>query len=208
MLPLTTLRLLKVMPQAEPRIAEFIGPLNQALARWDITTDARIAPFLAQAAHESLELTRLEENLSYSAERLCQVWPRRFPTLGDALRYDRKPEKIANRVYGDRLGNGNEASGDGWLYRGRGIFQLTGRSNYRDASLAVAGDADTLLVNPDLVARPEYACATAGWFWATTGCNELADAGDFIAVTRRINGGTLGLTERVALWHRAIQALM
>lgn len=207
MIPLTTLRLLEVMPQAGERVVAFIGPLNQALARWDITTDARIAPFLAQAAHESLELTRLEESLHYTAGRMMEIWPSRFPDLASAWPYHRNPERLANKVYADRLGNGNEASGDGWLYRGRGIFQLTGRANYRAASIAVAGDADTLLLNPELAATPEYSCAIAGWFWATRGCNELADNDDFVEITRRINGGVVGLTERVALWHRALTAL-
>lgn len=207
MLPLTIIGLLKVMPGASRVAAEFIGPLNQAFARWDITTSQRIAAFLAQAAHESGELQRLEENLNYSAEALQRVWPRRF-NAEDAQACARKPELIANRVYADRLGNGNEASGDGWRYRGRGIFQLTGRKNYRECSIAIAGDADTLLMNPELLATPTYACESAGWYWAVNGLSDLADRGGFDEITRRINGGMNGAGDRLAYWSRATSTLM
>jgi len=203
MIPITIIGLLKVMPRSRDVAAAFIGPLNQAFARWDIATPRRISAFLAQAAHESAELTKLEEDLRYSAGRLVALWPRRF-TPAEALAYEGNPEAIGNRVYGGRLGNGPEASGDGWRYRGRGIFQLTGRANYRDASIAVAGDADTLLVNPELVAEPVYACQTAGWYWASQDLNALADVGDVETITRRINGGRHGLAERVAYWQRAL----
>lgn len=206
MIPITIITLLSAMPRSKPVASAFIGPLNQAFAHWDIASDARIAAFLAQAAHESVELSCLEENLNYSAEGLRRVWPGHF-NEDEAADYARQPERIANRAYAGRNGNGDEASGDGWLYRGRGIFQLTGRRNYGAASVAIAGDLDTLLVNPDLVATPEYACETAGWFWSTKGLNELADAGQFELITRRINGGTTGLADRVACWHRAIEAL-
>lgn len=185
--------------------AAFIAPLNQAMMRCTIDTDARIAAFLAQAAHESGELLHLEENLNYSAAGLVQTWPKRF-TLEEALACERKPAKIANRVYSNRLGNGSELSGDGWLFRGRGIFQLTGRANYHAASWAICGDA-TLVESPDLVAKPEYACETAGWFWKTNNLNRFADTGDFEGLTRSINGGLNGLSDRVAHWHRAIEAL-
>lgn len=206
MLPITTIGLLKVMPRAQRVVAAFIGPINQAMLRWDIVLDARIAAFLAQAAHESAELTHLEESLNYSADALSRLWPRHFGAQ-EAQDYARQPEKIANRAYADRMGNGDEASGDGWRYRGRGIFQLTGRANYRDCSIAIAGDADTLLLNPELVAEPDYACESAGWFWQSKGLNELADRGGFEEITRRINGGLNGLEDRVAHWHRAIEML-
>lgn len=206
MLPITIMGLLRVMPRAVHVAAEFIGPLNQAMVRWGIDTDVRIAAFLAQAAHESAELTRLEENLSYSAEGLLRTWPRRF-TAELAGEYAKKPEAIANRVYANRLGNGPEELGDGWRYRGRGIFQVTGRANYRDCSIAIAGDADTLLVNPELLTAPEYACQSAGWFWTSRGLSELADRGGFEEITRRINGGLHGLAERVGYWNRAIAML-
>src|SRR5258708_5019421 len=125
MLPLTTIRILRMMPRAADVVASFVGAINQALIRWDIVTDVRIAAFLAQAAHESAELTHLEENLNYPAEALVRMWPKRF-TAETAAACARQPEAIANRVYADRLGNGPPESGDGWTYRGRGIFQLTG----------------------------------------------------------------------------------
>jgi putative chitinase len=203
MLPLTTVGLLCVMPNAGERIARFVGPLNQALAKFDICTPERVAAFLAQVAHESGELAHLEENLNYSAEALLRVWPNRF-TSDEAIACARQPERIANRVYADRLGNGPPESGDGWLYRGRGLLQITGRTNYRYCSIAIAGDADTLLLNPERLTWPAYACESAAWFWAARGLNELADRGGFREITYRINGGLNGLKERVAYWDRAI----
>jgi putative chitinase len=206
MLPITIMGLLKVMPRAVNVVTDFIGPLNQAMAKWDIASNARVAAFLAQAAHESAELTHLEENLNYSAEALVRVWPKRF-TAEEAAVCARQAEKIANRVYADRLGNGPPESGDGWRYRGRGIFQLTGKANYEACSIAIAGDADTLLLNPELLTAPMYACESAGWFWASRGLSDLADRGGFEEITRKINGGTTGLAERVGYWNRAIAML-
>lgn len=205
MTSITLAQLQAAMPESEPVAASFVGPLNQAMAKWEIDTPDRVAAFLAQAAHESAELLRLEENLNYSAAGLVQTWPSRF-SLEAALHYERKPELIANRAYANRLGNGDQASGDGWRFRGRGIFQLTGRANYHEASWVICGDA-TLVESPDLVARPEYACETAGWFWRTNNLNRFADVADFEGLTRAINGGTHGLQSRVAHWHRAIEAL-
>lgn len=202
MLPVTVPRLLAVMPRGRDRAVEFIGPLNQALAEWDITTTARVNAFLAQVAHECAELTTLRENLNYSAEGLVRTWPSRF-TAVDALQYARQPERIANRVYANRMGNGDEASGDGWTYRGGGLIQLTGMSAFLEASIGTCGDADTLLKNPELIVAPKYACATAGWFWASRGLNELADRGEFKAITRAINGGMYGLVDRMAYLARA-----
>lgn len=207
MLPLTIPRLLQVMPAlGVERAALWIGPLEQAMVRWEINTRPRIAAFLAQAAHESSELRHLEESLNYSADGLVRTWPNRF-TAGLAGEYARKPEAIANYVYADRLGNGDKASGDGWLYRGRGIFQLTGRANYRDCSVAIAGDADTLLVNPEFLTDPDFACQSAGWYWSSRGLSDLAERGGFEEITRKINGGLIGLPERLKYWNRAIQML-
>jgi putative chitinase len=207
MLPLTIPRLLQVMPAlGVERASLWIAPLEQAMARWEITTRPRIAAFLAQAAHESAELRHLEENLNYSAEALVSTWPSRF-TSSLAGEYARKPEAIANYVYADRLGNGDKASGDGWLYRGRGIFQLTGRANYRDCSIAIAGDADTLLTNPEFLTDPDFACQSAGWFWQSRGLSDLAERGGFEEITRKINGGLVGLPERLKYWNRAIAML-
>lgn len=190
-----------VMPALPDERAECFAPyLVAAALEFDINTAARVAAWLAQAAHESGELAHLVENLNYSAAGLRKTWPLRFPDDATATRYARQPMAIANHVYGGRLGNGPEASGDGWTYRGRGIFQLTGRANYRDAGrvLHLALEA-----SPELLEHPEPACRSAGWFWRTRGCNLLADAGDFLEITRRINSGMLGLAERRAYWARA-----
>jgi putative chitinase len=194
------------MPGAVHVITEFIGPLNQAMDRWNINNRARVAAFLAQAAHESGELTRLEENLNYSAEALVRLWPRRFtPELAAACA--RRPEAIANVVYADRMGNGDVTTGDGWTFRGRGVFQLTGRANYGDCSTAITGEADTLLVNPELLTTAAYACDSAGWFWDSRGLSDLADRDGFEEITRKINGGLIGLPDRVMYWKRAIAML-
>src|SRR5713226_4099532 len=140
-----------VMPRCkEP--TNWVAPLNAAMARFDINDARRAAAFLAQIAHESAELCSLTENLSYSAARLMSVWPKRFPTVAAAQQYERNPEKLANFVYASRLGNGDENSGDGWRYRGRGLIQVTGRGNY-----CAAGTALDLALedDPDQLAQPE-----------------------------------------------------
>lgn len=206
-LPLTVPMLLAIMPGAGEAASTFLMPLQQSMARWGIAdSDARVAAFLAQVAHESDDLTALEENLNYSAEGLLKTWPNRFSAEA-AAHYARKPELIANRVYANRMGNGDQASGDGWRYRGRGLFQLTGKKNYAAASLAICGDASVLVKSPELVVTPEYACETAGWYWHDNDLDRFADTGDFDGLTRAINGGLNGLKERVAYWHRSIEAL-
>jgi putative chitinase len=212
---LTSVALLRILaPQPErleaelERITGWLGPLEQAMAAADILRPPRMAAFLAQCAHESAEFNRLEENLRYSAAALLRVFRLHFPDAAIAERYAaRGPEAIANRAYADRMGNGPEASGDGWSFRGRGLLHITGRKNYRLASMAIARDPDKLQRAPWLVISPEYACATAGWFWQSNGLNELADAGRFLEITRRINGGTNGLDARVRYWDRARKAL-
>jgi putative chitinase len=207
MIALTVTRLMQVMPAAGvDRLSAWIEPLEKAAARWEINTRPRIAAFLAQAAHESSELRELEENLNYSAEALVRLWAHHFtPEL--AAEYARKPEAIANRAYASRLGNGDEASGDGWRYRGRGIFQITGHDNYRDCSKAIAGDQSTLVDNPEFLTDPEFACMSAGWFWHSRGLSDLAERGGFEEITRKINGGLNGLPDRLKYWNRAIEML-
>lgn len=180
-----------------------------AVIRFSLTTPTRQSAFLAQAAHESAGFTRLTENLNYSATGLAATWPGRFRgadgqpnALARAL--NRRPEAIANVVYANRMGNGPEASGDGWRYRGRGLLQITGRAQYERCGAALGLP---LVEQPDLLAQPEPAVLSAAWFWQVNGLNELADAGDFEAITRRINGGLNGLAERRALWAKFREAL-
>lgn len=197
---ITAAQLKGVMPDTD-RAEDFAGPLSAACERFHITLPKRIPPFLAQIAHESGSLKHLSENLDYGADGLCRTWPNRF-NAEQSLECARQPEKIANRVYCDRMGNGSEASGDGWRYRGRGLIQLTGRDNYARCGIAIGLD---LLAHPDLLEQPEGASLSAAWFWSTHGCNELADAGDFTGITKKINGGTNGLDERQRFFRRAQQ---
>lgn len=168
-----------------------------ALATWlpvgAINTRLRVIHFLAQICHESGFVPRAE-NLNYSTTaRLQQVWPSRFASAIDAANYVRNPEKLANRVYADRMGNGDEASGDGWRYRGRGWIQLTGRANYE--AFGLSGDPDALLTT-------DGAAKSAVLFWGSKHLNTLAEADDAVTITKRINGGTVGLSDRLALVER------
>lgn len=165
---------------------QFAPSLAAAAARFDINTPPRVAAFIAQCRVESAGFTALEEGLSYSTpERIRQVFPTRVASLADAATLVRKPQALANRVYGSRLGNGNEASGDGWKFRGRGLKQLTGRANYADAAV---GLGRPYVDHPEWVALPEDACLTAAWYWHAAKCNILADSGQWDAITRAING--------------------
>ncbi len=182
--------------------ARFAGPLTAAMQRWGIASPLHQAGFLGQIAVESARLTVLTENLNYSAERLCAVWPRRFPSLAAAQPFARNPERLANSVYGGRMGN--VAEGDGWRYRGRGLKQLTGRDNYTAYSRAAGVDA---VGSPDLLLEPEWAADSAGWFWHASGCAAFAEARDWTGLSKRVNGGTNGLQERIAATVRAMRAL-
>lgn len=198
------MRLTSAQVQALTGDAErWLEPLNAALARWEINTPDRAAMFLAQCGHESGGFRRLTENLNYTAAQLLRTWPNRF-TADDAAAMALQPEKIAERAYGGRMGNAAEGGGDGWRFRGRGIIQLTGRENYRLAGQALGIDATG---NPEQLAEPAVAAQVAGWYWATNGCNALADAGDFEGVTRRINGGLNGYEDRQR-WLAKVRAIL
>jgi len=186
----------------------FADPLQAAMALHDISTQRRQAAFIAQAMLESARFTRLEENLFYTTPaRIAAVWPSRFKSADEAAAYARNPQKLANRVYAGRNGNGDEASGDGWLFRGRGLFQLTGRANYIRAS-AGTGQGSVYVLRPELVAEPSDACLTAAWYWRSNGCNDMADAGNFDATTRAINGpAMLHAAERRHLFDELRDAL-
>lgn len=184
---------------------EWIDAINETFDRFDINTPERQACFLGQCAHESAGFTALKENLNYSAEGLTKVWPKRFPSLDAAQPYHRNPEKIANKVYADRMGNGDEDSGEGFKYRGRGLIQLTGKDNYRACGEALGVD---LVEDPDQVSSPKYAALSAGWFWDKNKLNQYADANDMTTLTKRINGGTHGMEDRVARTQHALDSLM
>jgi putative chitinase len=178
-------------------------PLNETFERFNINTPLRQACFLGQCAHESGHFKFLEENLNYKADALMRVWPKRFNhELAQECAHN--PERIANVVYADRMGNGDSESGDGYAYRGRGLIQLTGKTNYDAFGNAMGMD---VLENPDYLSTPEGACLSAGWFWEHHGLNELADQNELEQMTKRINGGTLGLQERAALMQQALDVL-
>ena len=206
---ITAQHLKTIMPKCNTD--QWLNPLNQAMTQFEINTSSRIAAFLAQVAHESVETTILSENLNYSALRLTQVWPQRFPSVAMAQAYAKNPEKLANFVYAGRGGNGNSASGDGWRYRGRGLFQLTTKDNYRLAGQALALP---LVDKPDLLLSPEVAALTAAQFWQRLGLNVLADhqvgdndEKDFEKISIKINGGKVGLAERKRYWQLAKKTL-
>lgn len=206
---ITSQQLLQILPDARPVAGVFVSALNQAMARFRIDSPVRAAAFLAQVGHESGQLTQLKENLNYGAQGLANTWPARFRGAdgrpnAKALQLARNPEAIANSVYAGRLGNGAEETGDGWRYRGRGLIQTTGRANYRATGQALGADLEQV---PQLLEQPVYAALSAAWFWQEHGLNELADAGQFQAITKRINGGLHGLAERVALWEVAKRVL-
>ena len=207
-MPITEQQLLQVLPKARPVAGVFLPALNRAMLRWKIDSRLRAAGFLAQIGHESGQLRVLVENLNYSADALVRTWPSRF-TAQTAPAYARQPEKIANRVYGGRMGNGPESSGDGWRYRGRGLIQLTGRNNYR-----AAGTELGLLLEdqPELLEQAEHAAQSAAWWWAKHGLNELADADRIQDIGSIINTGKPGrvphgATERKALYDIAVRVL-
>lgn len=183
--------------------AKFADALNAAMEEFEINTKQRQAMFLAQCAHESGHFRLVSENLNYSADGLNRVFPKYFKNAGrDAQDYHRQPEKIANVVYSNRMGNGDEASGDGWRFRGRGLIQLTGRSNYIACSEDLMVD---LLENPDYLLTPEGAARSAAWFWWRNDLNEFADRGDIVGCSKRVNGGTIGLEDRKELYESAME---
>ena len=181
---------------------KWLQPLNDAFAKYDISTPKRQACFLGQAMHESGNFKNLEENLNYSALGLMKTWPSRFPDLDTADKYAHNAEKVANKVYAGRMGNIEE--GDGYAFRGRGIFQLTGRENYANFGHNAAVD---VLSNPNLLSTPEYATLSAGWFYNKRGLNQYADVMDVESLTKRINGGTIGLDNRKAQINKVLDII-
>lgn len=179
--------------------------LGAAAAVYDIRdSEDRLAMWTANVLHESQQLRHLEEDLSYSPSRLRDVWPKRFPSWDIARHFAGRPEALANYVYADRNGNGDEDSGDGWRFRGRGPLQLTGRTNYTRAGEALA---QPLVLEPDLVLQPDIGALTAAWYWWQAGCHALADRGLFGDCVRAINGALTGIDDRSAYLIRARKVL-
>jgi putative chitinase len=172
---------------------KWLEPLLETFEKYEINTPKRQACFIGQCMHESGGFKFLRENLNYSAKGLVATWPSRFPNEEFAEEYARKPERIANKVYGGRMGNTED--GDGAKYIGRGLIQLTGKDNYKAVTEALGID---LVANPQLLEEPRYAALSAGWFWNKKGLNALADANDIETMTKRINGGFIGIADRKA----------
>ena len=183
---------------------QFLEPLTETFERFDISTPARRAAFLAQAIHESAGFTKLEEDMFYRRpERIMAMWPRRFSGFGEASKFLRNPKALANRVYAGRYGNGDEASGDGWRYRGRGLFQLTFRGNYLEAEKAIGRP---YVEQPELVALPRDAALTAGHYWSVRQMNALADSAQIDEITKRINPAMVAAGERRSHFDEALRA--
>lgn len=193
---ITEAQIQKIMPRAKrEHIKDFVRTFNTWAPIFRIDTPLRVVHFLGQVAHESVELSAMTENLNYSADGLRKTFPKYFPTTEEAMKYARKPEKIANRVYANRVGNGNEDSGDGWKYRGRGLIQLTGRSNYQayqDSGYCI-GD---LMGHTEWLESYPGALKSAMWFWHKNDLNKWADMDNIEKVTKTINGGLHGLAKR------------
>jgi putative chitinase len=199
---ITQQQLAQILP-GNPYIEHWCDALNKILPDYDISTPQRIAAFLAQCAHESGGFTALHENLNYRPETLCKVWPHYF-NESNVNDYAHQPEKIANRAYAGRMGNGDETSGDGWNYCGRGLIQLTGKNNYQAFADSIQTDIGQI---PAYLQTFEGAIQSACWFWENNNLNACADAGDIVKMTKIINGGELGLDDRTARYNHALQVL-
>jgi len=202
-----TLAQLKQLLPKNPYVAQWHNALSQLLPDYEINTPQRIAAFIAQCAHESGEFVFLKENLNYKAPTLRKIFPKYFPTDAIANEYVSKPNKqeaIANKVYANRMGNGPESSGDGYRFCGRGLIQLTGRDNYTffAGSLQISVEEAS-----EYLQTFEGAAQSACWFWETNNLNQFADKGDILTLTKRINGGTIGLEDRIKHYEHALHVL-
>ena len=187
-----------------PYAEQWYEALVQILPDYDINTVPRVAAFLAQTAHESGNYRAIKENLNYRAETLMKVWPRYFPSMEIANQYAHKQAAIANRAYGGRMGNGPEASGDGYKFCGRGLIQLTGKDNYTRYAQSLEISLDEA---SEHLTTFEGCVQSAAWFWEANNLNQWADAGDILTLTKKINGGTLGLADRQKHYGHAIHVL-
>ena len=204
---LTAQQFAHLFPRAQDP-QSWVDSMNEVFPTYDINTPQRVAAFLAQCGHESGGWTVFEENLNYSDKGLNGIFKKYFPTLESTAGYVRQPEKIANKVYANRMGNGPESSGDGFKYRGRGPIQLTGKDNYRAFAKDMFEDWENLFNNPDWVtADKDFALMSAIWFWNKNKLNVQADSGDIKLMTKKINGGYIGLEDRIKHYNEAIHLL-
>ena len=196
---ITREQLQQIIPR-NPYIDQWCDALNKLLPDYGIDTPQRVAAFLAQCAHESGNFVFLKENLNYKWASLRKVFPKYFPTDELAQAYEKQPERIANRIYGSRMGNSDEASGDGYRYCGRGLIQLTGRNNYDAFAESIETPVEEI---PAYLETFEGAVQSACWFWETNNLNQFADTDDIKTMTRRINGGFIGLEDRIKHYEHA-----
>lgn len=190
----------------DPSLAD---AFNETFERFGILTPLQQASWIGQCGHECGNFKIMEENLNYRAATLLKLFPQTPKrqwgfTPESAAEYEKQPRKIANRIYSNRMGNRDEASGDGWRFRGSGFLQLTGHSNFYHAGQALGVD---FVMEPELVRTPKYAAQTAGWFWQTHKLNQCADGRDFVTMTKKINGGTIGLDDRIKHINQALAVL-
>lgn len=200
---LTRAQLAQLIP-GNPYVDYWYSAMERCLPDYDINTPQRIAMFVAQCAHESGNFRVLKENLNYRAESLMKVWPRHFPSLDVAKQYAHNQEAIANKAYANRMGNGPEESGDGWRYCGRGLIQLTGKINYQNFAMSIETPVEEV---PAYLGTFEGAVQSACWFWEANNLNQWSDQGDVLTVTKKINGGTLGLADRQKHYQHALHVL-
>jgi putative chitinase len=199
----TQQQLSQLLP-GNPHVEHWYEALTQLLPDYEIDTPQRVAAFIAQCAHESGGFRMLKENLNYRAVTLRKIFPKYFPTDELAAQYAGKPELIANKVYGGRMGNGDEASGDGFRYCGRGLIQLTGKNNYMAFAESIETPVEEI---PEFLGTFEGAVQSACWFWESNNLNQWADKGDILTLTKRINGGTIGLDDRIKHYEHALHVL-
>ena len=200
---LTESQLAELIP-GNPYISDWHNALEQCLPDYDINTTQRVAAFVAQCAHESGGFRALKENLNYRAVTLRKIFPKYFPTDQLAAQFAGKQEMIANKVYANRMGNGDESSGDGFRYCGRGLIQLTGKNNYQLFAESIETPVEDI---PHYLATFEGAVQSACWFWESNNLNQWADKGDILTLTKRINGGTIGLEDRIKHYEHALHVL-
>jgi putative chitinase len=195
---------LQEMIGKNPYLDYWYDAICEICPEYEINTPKRLAAFIAQCAHESGNFRVLRENLNYKAASLMKTWPNRFPTMEIAKQYEKQPEKIANKVYANRMGNRDEASGDGWRYLGRGLIQLTGKENYQWFAASLEMDVEDL---PEYMGTFEGAVQSAAFFWENNNLNACADKGDILNLTKKINGGTIGLEDRIKHFKHACEVL-